>query len=176
VFKELATWDDLMSNYKSPKFIFGKIDPSVRARPDVMLSVVMYAGIGGLSKGSIVRKGNKWVVCALAIEGDEEVAQVHQWNNPSVPVVVHHMRKMAEALALVEEYLPRKHWSKMWIHASNSCKLAAAANMLKRDLEAARADTLWSISATNAAGGVDVRERSRAAPVLQRQVCNVLYL
>ena len=146
VFKELATWDDLMANYKSPKFIFGKIDPSVWARPDVMPSVVMYAGIGGLSKGSIVRKGNKWVVCALAIEGCEEVAQVHQWNNPSVPVVVHHMKKMAEVLALVEEYLPRKYWGKMWIHASNSCKLAAAANMLKRDLEAARADTLWAIS------------------------------
>ena len=45
-FKELATWDDLMANYKSPKFIFGKIDPtSVWARPDVMSSVVMYAGI-----------------------------------------------------------------------------------------------------------------------------------
>ena len=81
------------------------------ARPDVMPSVVMYAGIDGLSKGSIVRKGNKWVVCALAIEGDEEVAQVHQWNNPSVPVVVHHMRKMAEVLALVEEYLSISHAS-----------------------------------------------------------------
>ena len=56
------------------------------------------------------------------------------------------MKKMAEVLALVEEYLPRKYWGKMWIHASNSCKLAAAANMLKRDLEAARADTLWAIS------------------------------
>ena len=90
------------------------------------------------------------------------------------------MRKMAEVLALVEEYLPRKYWGKMWIHASNSCKLAAAANMLKRDLEAARADTLWAISmicdATNAAGCVGVGERSGAAPVLQRQVCNVLYL
>jgi len=77
----------------------------------------MYTGIGGLSKGAIVRKGNKWVVCALAIEGDEEVAQVHQWNNPSVPIVVHYMRKMAEVLALVEKYLPRKYWGKMWIHA-----------------------------------------------------------
>ena len=77
MFKELATWDDLMSNYKSPKFIFGKIDPGVWARSDVMPSVVLYAGIGGLCKGPIVRKGNKWVVCALAIEGDEEVAQVH---------------------------------------------------------------------------------------------------
>ena len=48
------------------------------ARPDAMPSVVMYAGIGGLSEGSIVRKGNTWVVCALAIKGDEEVAQVHQ--------------------------------------------------------------------------------------------------
>ena len=36
VFKELATWGDLMANYKSPKFIFGKIYPSVRARPDVL--------------------------------------------------------------------------------------------------------------------------------------------
>ena len=150
VFKELATWDGLMSNYKSPKFIFGKIDPSasVWARPDVMPSMVMYAGIGGLSKGPIVRKGNKWVVCALAIEGDEEVAQVHQWNNPTVPIVVHHMKKMAEVLALVENYLPRKYWGKMNIHASNSCKLAAAASVLKRDLEAARADTLWAISVT----------------------------
>jgi hypothetical protein len=29
VFKELATWDDLMANYKSPNYIFGKIDPGV---------------------------------------------------------------------------------------------------------------------------------------------------
>ena len=71
VFKELATWDDLMANYKSPMYIFGKIYPSVWARPDVVPSVVMYAGIGGLSKGPIVRKGNKWVLCALTIEGDE---------------------------------------------------------------------------------------------------------
>ena len=146
VFKELATWDDLMANYKSPKLMFGKIDPSVWARPGVMPSVVMYAGICGLSKGPIVRKGNTWVVCALAIEGDEEVAQVHQWNNPSVPIVVHHMKKMAEVPALVDDYLPCKYWGKMWIHASNSCRLAAAANMLKRDLEAAGADTLWAIS------------------------------
>ena len=74
----------------------------------------------------------------MAIEGDEEVAQVRQWNNPSVPIVVHHMKKIAEVLALVEDYLPRKYWGKMWIRASSSCKLAAAANMLKRDLEAAR--------------------------------------
>ena len=129
-------------------------------------------------KGLLSAKGNKWVVCALAIEGDEEVAQVHQWNNPSVPVVVHHMWKMAEVLALVEEYLPRRHWGKMWIHASNSCKLAAAANMLKRDLEAARGRYALGhlCDATNAAGGVDVGERSGAAPVIQRQVCNVLYL
>ena len=29
VFKELATWGDLTANYKSPKYIFGKIDPGV---------------------------------------------------------------------------------------------------------------------------------------------------
>ena len=41
---------------------------------------------------------------------------------------------------------PAQLLGKMWIHASNSCKLAAAASMLKRDLEAAMADTLWDIS------------------------------
>ena len=72
----------------------------------------------------------------------------HKFTNGTtrLPVVVHHMRKMAEVLALVEEYIPRKYWGKMWIHASDSCKLAAAANMPKRDLEAARANTLWAIS------------------------------
>ena len=72
-------------------------------------SVVMYAGIGGLSEGSIVRKGNPWVVCALTLDGDEEVAQMHQWNNRSILIVVHHMKKMAEVLALVDAYLPCRH-------------------------------------------------------------------
>ena len=80
-----------------------------------MLSMVMYAGICGLSKGAIVRKGNKWVVCALAIEGGEEVAQAHQWNNPSIPIAVHQLKKMAEVLALVEEYLSRGHWGETQI-------------------------------------------------------------
>ena len=42
VFKDIATWDDLMVNYKKPRFIFGKIDPSVWQRPDVVPSVVMW--------------------------------------------------------------------------------------------------------------------------------------
>ena len=82
--------------------------------------VVFYAGIGGLSKGAIAKKGDLWGICAVAIEGDENVAIAHQLNNPSIPVAVHHMCKTAEVLSLIERYLPKCHWHKAWLHASNS--------------------------------------------------------
>ena len=86
------------------------------------------------------------MICAVAIEGDEDVAIAHQLNNPSIPIPVHHMCKTAEVLSLAERYLPKCHWHKAWHHAPSSCKLAASANVLKRDLEAARADTIWIIA------------------------------
>ena len=36
------------------------------------------------------------MICAVAIEGDEDVAIAHQLNNPSTPVAVHHMCKTAD--------------------------------------------------------------------------------
>ena len=92
-----------MSNYKKPKYIFGMISPEVFARDDVVPSGVFYSGIGGVSKGAVTKVGDKWVVAAFAIEADAEVAQVHQWNNPSVPVILHHMTRTSEVLKLVEQ-------------------------------------------------------------------------
>ena len=144
-YKEVATWDDLMSNLVKPKFIFGKIDASVFERPDVVPSGVFYSGIGGVSRGSIVKRGDMWIIAAFAIEADPDVALVHQWNNPSVPVIVHRMVQTSEVLKRVKEHLPRKFWGRAWFHASNSCKLAAHANMMGRDIDKARHDTIWAI-------------------------------
>ena len=33
-----------------------------------------------------------------------------------------------------------------WVHASNSCRKASTSNMFGRDIDAARADTVWAIS------------------------------
>ena len=46
------------------KFTFGRISEEVWNRKDVVPSVVFYAGMGGLSKGAIVKKGELWVICA----------------------------------------------------------------------------------------------------------------
>ena len=54
VHKEVATRDDLMENYREPRFTFGRIREEVWNRKDVVPSVVFYAGIGGLSKGAIL--------------------------------------------------------------------------------------------------------------------------
>ena len=148
-YKAVGTWADLMENMTKPKYIFGKLDPAIFDRPDVIPSGVLYAGIGGVSHGSVARVGKTWVVPAYAIEADSAVAQVHQWNNPNVPMVVHRMTRTADVLRIIEEYLPRKHWGKAWVHASNSCKLAAHANMLGRDVEQARRDTVWAIQLLN---------------------------
>ena len=64
VHKEVATWDDLVENYREPKFTFGRIGEEIWNRKDVVPSVVFCAGMGGLSKGAIVKKGELWVICA----------------------------------------------------------------------------------------------------------------
>ena len=45
--KRDATWEDLKSN----KYIIESIDATVFARDDVMINIVIKAGIGGLSTG-----------------------------------------------------------------------------------------------------------------------------
>ena len=42
VHKEVATWDDLMENYREPRFTFGRISEEVWNRKDVVPSVVFY--------------------------------------------------------------------------------------------------------------------------------------
>ena len=54
-----------MKNYREPRFTFGRISEEVWNRKDVVPSVVFYAGIGGLSKGAIVKKEGLSVICAL---------------------------------------------------------------------------------------------------------------
>ena len=60
VHKEVATWDDLMENYREPIFTFGRIGEEVWNMKDVVPSVVFYAGMGGVSKGAIAKKGDLW--------------------------------------------------------------------------------------------------------------------
>ena len=60
VHKEVATWGDLMENYREPRFTFGRISEEVWNKKGVVPSVVFYAGISGLSKGALSRKATAY--------------------------------------------------------------------------------------------------------------------
>ena len=58
---------------------------SVWDRDDVLPSVVFYSGMGGLGKGSVVRRNGKYVICAVAMDCDELACETHRLRTlPSV--------------------------------------------------------------------------------------------
>ena len=99
-----------------------------------MINVVIGAGIGGLSTGSITRKDGKYLVTALAVEAEPAIAKTHQLNHPHIPIVEMRVQNTKQTLELVNRYVPRRFWKKAWVHASNSCKLASTANFALRNL------------------------------------------
>ena len=43
-------------------------DPSVWDRDDVLPSVTLCGGMGGVKKGSICKRDGKYIICALTVE------------------------------------------------------------------------------------------------------------
>ena len=142
-----ATFEQWYENVtKEPKYTIMSFDPKIWERDDVLASMVLYGGMGGVTKGSLIKRDGKFVITALVIEADAEVCETHRLNNPSAPVLQMHMVSHGEVLKAARAYLPKRHWGRTWIHASNSCKKASASNMHGRDISAARADTVWVIA------------------------------
>ena len=104
-----ATFEQWYQNVQNPKFTIMSFDPSIFDREDVMISVTLYAGMGGVGKGSIIQKDGKYCICALAIECDPEVCATHRLNNPSIPVLCMHMTTHKQVFKAVKEHLPKRH-------------------------------------------------------------------
>ena len=80
-----ATFEQWLSNINKPTHTIMSFHESVWDRDDVLPSVVFYSGMGGLSKGSVVRRHGKYVICAVAMDCDELACETHRLNNPSIP-------------------------------------------------------------------------------------------
>ena len=52
---------------------------------DVMINIVIGAGIGGLSTGAITRMDSKYMITALAVEAEPAIAKTHQFEPPAHP-------------------------------------------------------------------------------------------
>jgi hypothetical protein len=78
--KRLASLEDVLSG----KYVIESISPDVWHRPDVVPSVVLYAGIGGVTEGSITRRNGKYIVTAVVVEASDRVLGVHKLNHPEV--------------------------------------------------------------------------------------------
>ena len=141
-----ATFEQWKANIQNPTHTIVSFDSSVWDRHDVLPSVVFYAGMGGISTGSHVYRDGFHIITAVAIEAEEAECATHRLNNPSVPVLQMRMVNHEQVLEAVAKYLPRRHWRRLWAHASNSCKKASSSNMFGRDMEVARQDTVWAIA------------------------------
>ena len=96
-----ATFEQWLSNINKPTHTIMSFHESVWDRDDVLPSVVFYSGMGGLSKGSVVRRHGKYVICAVAMDCDELACETHRLNNPSIPVCQHRIGSHAETKRVV---------------------------------------------------------------------------
>ena len=142
-----ATFEQWLSNIKNPTYTIMSFDPSVWERDDVVPSVILYSGMGGMSTGAITYRDGKYCITVVAVESVDFVCATHRLNNPSVPVLRMHIDDHATLRRAISDYLPRRHWHRLWMHSSNSCKKASSANMVGRDIDAALKDTIKAIQA-----------------------------
>ena len=110
------------------------------------INITICSGVGGLTEGAITRRHGMYVVNALAIEVNEQVARTHKPNHPEVPVLCMKVQNTKQTLAAIAAVVPKRFWYKVWVHASNSCKQASTANFALRDLHTTVEDTSWMIS------------------------------
>jgi hypothetical protein len=97
---------------RSRKCVVESIDSSVWDRNDVVPVIHLCAGAGGVAEGMMRQADGKYLISAVAVEGDRKAAATHQLNHPEVPVAVYMMKNMEQTLTMLESYLPRKHWYK----------------------------------------------------------------
>ena len=141
-----ADFEQLTANMRDPKYTIVSIHPDVWDREDVLPSIVLYSGMGGISTGSIAFKDGMHIITAVAVESEEAECQTHRMNNPSVPMLQMRMVNHTQTMQALTRFLPRRHWRRAWVHASNSCRRASTGNMFGRDIDAARQDTDWAIA------------------------------
>ena len=92
-------------------------------RSDVIPVVILYSGIGRFTKGlDEYKQDGMYLIPAVAVEGDAEVAVTHRINHPNVPVINMNIVNHRDTLAAIEKILPQTHWGHAWWHASTSCK------------------------------------------------------
>ena len=145
--RDNATFDD----WKSGHYTIRSFDPSVWARNDVMPAAVLCSGIGGVEKGIKMFNRNqrsadgKWIIPAVAIDVDATTCETHRLNHPDVPIVNYNCVEWRATQRVIEKYIPKQYWKKMWIHTSNSCKESSPTNFGKRNIVSGQTQTLWFI-------------------------------
>ena len=144
-----------LADVKSGQYHIESIDSSVWDDPHVIPVVVLYSGMGGMTMGinDFKDADDKYYtyVVALAIDNSTDALSAHRINSPQVPLAQHTLGSKGELMALLEKHLPRKHWGKMWVHASNSCREASTVNR-RRNIEAARRQTDTAIQLMQSLG------------------------
>ena len=70
----------MLANVANPTHTIMSFDPSVWDRDDVLPSVTLCGGMGGVKKGSICKRDSKHIICALTVESVESVCQTHRLN------------------------------------------------------------------------------------------------
>ena len=139
-----ATFEQWRDNHTEPTHTIMSLHPSVWDREDVLPVGILYGGMGGVS-GIPCSHDGKYSITAVTMESTESACHTHRLNNPSVPVLQMRITSASETKAAVAKFIPRKHWYRLWLHGSNSCKRASTANMGGRDISAALNDTIFAI-------------------------------
>ena len=128
------------------------VDPAIFDKHNRFAMVDLYCGGGGMGHGLVTKMGDVELVCVLAVDRDKAACQTHRLSHPEVPVVQAELISWTQVYQLIEEYLPKQHWGKLWVHASNPCQSASMQNGTNRDLDQAEADTRWLIGCLNNVG------------------------
>ena len=130
-----ATLDDWLSN----KYTITPWHPSVFDRSDVIPVVILYSGIGGFTKAfNQDKQDGMYLIPAVAVERDTEVAATHRTNHPNVPMINMNMVNHRGTLAAIGQILPQTHWGHAWRHASASCKEGSSLNQTITPLQMRR--------------------------------------
>ena len=142
---ENASLEDISDAAASSRLRVDSVDPSIFDDAELVPVIVLYAGVGGISLGTRHRVGSRRYVTVLAIEGDAFFADSHRLTHPHIPVSCTWMVGHDETLSIIESFLPRRLWSRAWVHASPSCRQASSINLKTRDVDQSRAQTLWAL-------------------------------
>ena len=141
--KQHCTWDDLLHG----EYRVLSVSPAVFDDPTKVPVITLYAGMGGFSMGlhSQVPGSFLTYVPVLAVECEAEIQAAHQLTLPGIPCARYFLTDTEDSLHVIARYLPRRLWSRAWVHASPSCRLASNANS-RRDEAKAVQTTGWAMN------------------------------